>query len=431
MITRIEIYNYRCFPVLSVDVDRYQVLAGTNGAGKTTLLDIPALLGDLVRGQRAGDTFLRRPDPQHAPRATTLAELLFQGRGHSFGFSVEARLPADIETMLADTTVTRAQRFAPTHLRYELRLDVFNDELTVGEEYLFLFSDRGRRPEPGVMLQGASIGPRHPWRSVIARPPDTALLPPATLFAPETTSRVRRIPELRVPPGQPALGAVPADPTLFPAALWLADLLREGVVFFDPDWTALRQAAPPGDPPRLLPSARNTPWLALNLQAEHPDRCASWVDHVRTALPQVEQISAQEREEDHHAYFSVEYSGGYRVTSSGLSDGTLRILALTLLPYLMPSAVPRLLITEEPENGIHPRAIETVVQSLNSLYDSQVWVSTHSPIVLAHTDLGDVLAARLNGDGGVEVVPGDQHPRLRDWQGSLDIGTLFAAGVLS
>ena len=49
--------------------------------------------------------------------------------------------------------------------------------------------------------------------------------------------------------------------------------------------------------------------------------------------------------------------------------------------------MPRLLVTEEPENGIHPRAIETVVQSLGMLYDSQVWVSTHSPIVLAHTEL--------------------------------------------
>jgi predicted ATPase len=173
------------------------------------------------------------------------------------------------------------------------------------------------------------------------------------------------------------------------------------------------------------------PWLALDLQEADPDRFSSWVDHVRTALPQITGIRAIEREEDHFAYFAVEYAGGYRVTSSGLSDGTLRILTLTLLPYLDETAMPRLLVTEEPENGIHPRAIETVVQSLSSLYESQVWVSTHSPIVLAHTDLTDVLAARLETDGSVSVVPGDQHPRLRDWQGSLDIGTLFAAGVLS
>lgn len=94
------------------------------------------------------------------------------------------------------------------------------------------------------------------------------------------------------------------------------------------------------------------------------------------------------------------------MTSSGLSDGTLRILALTLLPFLGEEVMPGLLVTEEPENGIHPRAIETVVQSLGSLYDSQVWVSTQSPQVLAHTDLSDVLVARIEGDGSVSVVPG-------------------------
>lgn len=53
MITRLEAHGYRCFPSLSVDLDRYHVLAGANGAGKTTLLDIPALIGDMLRRQEA------------------------------------------------------------------------------------------------------------------------------------------------------------------------------------------------------------------------------------------------------------------------------------------------------------------------------------------------------------------------------------------
>jgi hypothetical protein len=34
----------------------------------------------------------------------------------------------------------------------------------------------------------------------------------------------------------------------------------------------------------------------------------------------------------------------------------------------------------------------------------------------------------LTDEGSVEVVYGDKHPR---WQGGIDLGTLFAAGVLS
>jgi predicted ATPase len=431
VITRLEAYGYRCFPHLSVDLDRYQVLAGTNGAGKTTLLDLPVLLGDLQRQRRVADAFLQRQESVAAPRARTLGELFHRGRERAMTFAVEARLtPELVKAMAGRSTAARVGR-AATHLRYELCLNLVDDELEVGAEYLFLFSENGRRPRPGVPVQGAPKGQGRmlaskDWQLVIRRTPGDP-----TTFLPETTTRGSRIPPFQVPPGQLALAATPADPGLFPVTLWFAALLREGAVFLAPDWAALSQAAPPGDPSLVLPSARNTPWLALELQERDPGRFAFWVDHVRTALPQVAGITAVEREEDHYAYLRVRYSGGYEVTSSGLSEGTLRILALTLLPYLPSTALPALLVTEEPENGIHPRAIETVMQSLASITGAQVLVSTHSPIVLADTSLDDVLAARLDRKGAVTVVPGPRHPRLEQWQGGIDLGALFAAGVLS
>lgn len=430
MITRLEAYGYRCFPKLSLDLGPFHVLAGANGAGKTTLLDIPVLLGDLVMQQRVGDAFLRPQISRGTPRAHTLAELLHQGQQQPIMFSVEARLSDDVVTTLANRGPALTAERVPDHLRYEVRLTVINNELQVDQEYLFLFpSGDQRRPKAGVPMQGGTPSrgrPHRIWQPVIQRHWHDA-----TAFTTETTTRGLRIPEFRVPASQLSLATVPADPSLFPATLWFAKLLREGAVFFNPDWADLRQAAAPGDPARLLPSGRNLPWLVLQLQKSDPGRFAFWVDHVRTALPQVVTIQAIEREEDHYAYLAVEYAGGYRVTSSGLSEGSLRILELSLLPYLPSSAVPRLLVTEEPENGIHPRAIETVVQSLGSVPQAQMWVSTQSPIVLANTDLDHVLTARLDADGSVTVASGRDHPQLRDWHGNIDIGTLFAAGVLS
>lgn len=435
MITRIEAYGYRCFPRLSVDLDRYHVLAGTNGAGKTTLLDIPVVVGDMLRQQRVPSAFLERQAPGLAPRASTLTNLLHKGQGETIAFAFEARLPADVLGVLGESSTAQLGVPLPTHLRYELRLDVSARVIGVADEYLFLFNEDGNRPRAGQFPQGVSASGSNPARDDLRYPDWQAVIHRdrngPTRFIPESTTQPTDIPLLRLSPRQLALGTVPPDQSLFPAALWFSSLLRGGVVFFAPDWEMLRQPAPPGDPARLISSGQNLPWLALDLQDSDPDEFASWIDHVRTALPQVKTIRAIEREEDHYAYFSVEYVGGYTVTSSGLSDGTLRIFALTLLPFLSANVMPRLLVTEEPENGIHPRAIETVLQSLSMLYDAQVWVSTHSPIVLARTELRDVLATRLGKDGSVTVVRGDQHPRLRDWRGSLDIGTLFASGVLS
>src|SRR5438046_3131823 len=84
------------------------------------------------------------------------------------------------------------------------------------------------------------------------------------------------------------------------------------------------------------------------------------------------------------------------------SSGTLRILALTVLPYL--TRRPAVIITEEPENGIHPKAVEAVLQSLQSIEGSQVLISSHSPVVLAASKLDQVLCARLEPNGAANIV---------------------------
>lgn len=86
-----------------------------------------------------------------------------------------------------------------------------------------------------------------------------------------------------------------------------------------------------------------------------------------------------------------------------LSDGTLRFLALVILE-IDPHAC-GLLCFEEPENGIHPDRIESMLELLKQLtVDTtekvgpdnplrQVIVNTHSPAVVARVEDGDLLVA--------------------------------------
>ena len=98
------------------------------------------------------------------------------------------------------------------------------------------------------------------------------------------------------------------------------------------------------------------------------------------------------------------------------------------MPYL--PTTHQLLIHEEPENGVHPKAIEVVLESLQSITTGQVWISSHSPVVLAHSQPKDILCLSLDEQGAAVAIQGDQHPALADWRSGLDLGTLFAAGVL-
>jgi len=111
------------------------------------------------------------------------------------------------------------------------------------------------------------------------------------------------------------------------------------------------------------------------------------------------------------------------------SDGTLRLLALTLPAYI--PELSGVYLIEEPENGIHPRAAETVFQSLSSVYDTQILLATHSPVILSMVDPEQVLCFAKTSDGATDIVSGKDHPNLRNWKGETSLGVLFAAGVLS
>ena len=423
MITRIEATNYRCLEKLNVDLSGFAVLVGANGAGKTTLLDIPSLMGECLQAQYVGQAFtLKRSGSP--PRCSSLGELVFQGQGDHFSMALEARLPDHVvETLVPVVSAADQQKKEKwlRFIRYEIRFEIFNKrELTISDEHLFLFSEKDQPERDGIRIHGEY--PQKQWRTILKR---TAGAPSGLRVESQKSSKLKKI---SVPQTLLALPKVKFEAESdFPAASWFHDLMCKQSLFYQPNLSLLQTASPPGLPEEIMPDAANLPWLALELQ-KNKGRFQLWVDHIQTALPQIKSITVREREEDHHAYFVVTYNGGYEVTSSGLSEGTLRILALTMLPYL--DTLPWLIITEEPENGIHPRAIESVLQSLSSVYDSQVLVSSHSPIVLAQTKLDQILCARLANNGAASVVSGINHPQLKNWQGQLDLGALFAAGVL-
>ena len=437
MITRIEAINYRCFRHLDIQIGTYQVFAGVNGSGKTTLLDIPVLLGDML-SNGITNAFLEVPAHYGSPRAQSFDELIHLKQGVFFGLAIEVDLPEKIVNKLANPNEYRVSKKTledPSKwmraMRYEIRFELFNQrELQVRDEFLYLMPKnepkQGRRSPQH--LEGVGNPPLKTWHTIVERRDgDGSIL--RSEMPDKSTGKRGEIP-MKLNPEGLALANVFADLDKFSATTWFRDLLEQKAIQYMPSGSALRKACPPSrSASELRADGANLPWLVLHLKQQYPEMFEAWIEHVQTALPNITQIDAVERDDDHHAYLRVTYAGVYDVTSSGLSDGTLHILALTILPYLR--ELPELICVEEPENGIHPRAIETILQSLSSIYDAQVWVTTQSPVVLAHTEeLSSVILMQTQDDGSSTAIRGSEHPRLRDWKGSIDLGSLFATGVL-
>jgi predicted ATPase len=424
MISRIEALRYRSLRYVSQNVGRFQVLVGPNASGKSTFLDVVAFLGDLlqaglaaaVQGEPKLGVSARAPDPSH---------LVWMRRRGTFELAVELSIPEDRRANFSNGSYATA--------RYEVAVGTA-EQLGLLSETLWLKPEpspiQGRRqqelfpapPEPpeSIVLAPGRQAPSG-WRRVVSRGED----PWNVTFRAETSGWNN---PFRIGPTKSALASVPEDETRFPVATWVKQVLAEGVQRLVLSSEAMRRPSPPGRVRTFLSDGSNLPWIVDRLSRADPQRFQKWVEHVRQALPDLETITTREREEDRHRYLILRYRNGLEAPSWLASDGTLRLLALTLLAYA--PEVSGTYLIEEPENGIHPRAIETVFQSLSSVYDAQLLCATHSPVVVSMAKAADVLCFGRNAEGATDIVKGDEHPRLKTWKGEVDLGTLFASGVL-
>lgn len=110
---------------------------------------------------------------------------------------------------------------------------------------------------------------------------------------------------------------------------------------------------------------------------------------------------------------------GSVVRGQHLSDGTLLVLGFLAVAYL--PEPPRLLLIEEPENGIYPKRLEEVIRILRRIVEEkegpQIVFTTHSPFVVSHFQPEEVTFLTRNPahpGAGVRARPLRDAPNLRE-----------------
>ncbi len=416
MITLVEALHYRCLRYVRQPIGPFEVLVGPNATGKTTFLDIIAFLSDVVSSGVESAVAARTSNPE---------DLIWLRRGTTFELAVEVAIPEKLRPKLANPAFDR--------LRYELAVGMDVEGQGVGlsvERVLLKKASPANEPvrlffpqlidAPPTIL--SKKGKRRTEQSIVVSKEKGG----NDNYYAETAKGYN--PSYRTNPRRSALANLPADELSFPVATWFKAFLSEGIQQFILNSLLIRKASPPGQIKGFKPDGSNLPWVVAGLANTAPDRFRDWIEHLKTALPDIENIRTIERPDDKHRYLILRFSGGLEVPSWMASDGTLRLLALTLPAYL--SDFQGCYVIEEPENGIHPRAVETLLQSLTSVYDAQVLLATHSPVILGNVEPKDVLCFTKTEDGATDIVAGDNHPKLRDWRGSPNLSVLFAGGVL-
>lgn len=212
------------------------------------------------------------------------------------------------------------------------------------------------------------------------------------------------------------------------------DILRDGIRTFALNAAEMRRPSPPGESPRLSSNGSNLPHVVRAFKKRDPVLYQQWVRQVAIAVEGLRTIEVREREEEHSFVLEVLFDNGDTepVPSWMLSDGTLRLIALTLLSYAATENDRNVYLLEEPENGLHPLAIQVVYEALSQPSpQTQILCATHSPIFLAHAALEDTLVFRRAKDGTSIVRLGSEIPDLQGWPGRVSLPDLFETGVLA
>ena len=424
IINRIRVLNYGCLRYVDVPMSRFHVLIGPNASGKSTLMDAIKFVSDVVRDGVSVACERRTPN---------FADLVWgrpiEPAKQTFEIVLEFVLPDDVRALLP---AGRDYRF----FRYTLAVGVNPETNQIGIEeergaLLAEAPDRRRQltffPEPmapmETMVQRSKPGMR-------------------TIFGKSRSGRSRYYPETSQKVGaqgwraafnlgaeRSAMSILPDTVEEYPATTRILSYLRDGMATLSLSSERMRRASPPGNGRDFLPDGSNVPWVVDTLMEQYQKRYEDWVEHIQCALSGFQSVRVIHRQDDGHKYLMVKYDNGLEVPSWKVSDGTLRLMALTLLAY-MPQKY-GLFMIEEPENGIDPGALQDVFDSLSSVYEAQVLLATHSPEFVAIANVKHLLCFGRSREGAVDIIPGEEHPHLKDWQYETDLGAFFASGILA
>src|SRR5262245_2453003 len=372
MITRFQVQNYKALRDVTLDLTPMHVLIGPNDAGKTSILEaITALcrsvdypLEEAFTGSWQGSDLVW----QHTPNLPVSLGVVVEEEQRQFHYQLACTFPPSGRTVR-----NHSEQFK--HIKEALEVDFSYRDHGASNVYdataSFWVSDE---PREEIELVHRALSGVHFYRWE----PRFLAFP----VAPDAQRRFRM------------------DSSGFGLALCLDDILgydREQFIHLENCFRAIFAQI-----------------KTIRLMQEHAYRGP--VDD-RLHMPMLEKADGKG--------IHFEFVNGQQVPASQTSDGVLLVLAYLTVLYLPPPHRPRVVLVEEPENGIHPKRLQDVLGILRDLIKeqttSQVILTTHSPYVLDLFEPQEVSLCHMLTDGSVSVHRLSESQTVRE---QLDIFTL-------
>ncbi len=169
--------------------------------------------------------------------------------------------------------------------------------------------------------------------------------------------------------------------------------------------------------------------LLVALKVEKPDRFDQIVKRLRSVLPNVENVRLRPVPLGSEVGYEIIFDmlGARDVPAEAASHGTL--LTLGVLAALSVHEGPQVVLIDDLERGLHPKAMSSFLQQLRGLQDSQLQIvaTSHSPYLIDCVEAGEVLLTAVDEKGDAIVRPLIDHPEYERWKGHMLAGEFWSS----
>ena len=389
---KVELQNIFSFKSAEIGLSSLNVLVGANGAGKSNLLKVISFIGETARSDLipAIESF------------GGLSRMLFSGDRKSSLIRIRFEMTI---TKYSSLNAPDVYELSFSEGRSSLRHTVIRRNETI----LFKrYAGRGRR----ITVSGGKF-----YIQEEGKKSDSGKKSVPIGSASAGLATIRRLGEI--------YGADQVNE--------LANLFESFRVF---EIDAKQAVLPSGRMRTLLlqPNAANLAAYLYALQLERPDLVEAIGDDLAAVAPSVRGLRVRPfgAGSEHGFLVEVQEAGFSSATPlSATSFGTVR--ALALFAMLHDPSPPRLTCIEEIDHGLHPHALDRVVDRLRSASQrTQIIAVTHSPALVNRLDPEELIVFERNTETGETVVPkiDSSKIQLAGKEQGLGLGEMWFSGIL-
>ncbi len=130
----------------------------------------------------------------------------------------------------------------------------------------------------------------------------------------------------------------------------------------------------------------------------------------------------------------IEAERQYPIQASGVSDGHLQMLIHLTALFSEGQERDSMILFDEPETSLHPYALAVLADAFKlatEKWNKQVFIATHSPVLISQFEPQNVLAAEIGEGGQTRMRWVDEIEGVQDLLEEYAVGSLYMAEVIA